>query len=167
MIDRRAAIRLTLAALSAVSLAASPARAQDFQKFTPFLLDLPGWSGAKADGMAMQMPGASMITATREYKKGNSTLSAQIISGTTAQGMLGAIQSGVKIETAEMHINTVTVDGVTVMRTFQVKDQSGAIMVALGQSALFNLAFTGVPEDEAFGLAKRFDWKAIQAALPK
>jgi hypothetical protein len=24
-----------------------------------------------------------------------------------------------------------------------------------------------VPEDEAFGLAKRFDWKAIQAALPK
>jgi len=32
---------------------------------------------------------------------------------------------------------------------------------------VFNLAFTGVPEDEAFALAKRFDWKAIQAALPK
>src|ERR1700749_696217 len=113
MIDRRAAIRLTLAALPAAWLAGTPAAAQDFQKFTPFLVDLPGWTGAKADGMAMQMPGASMITATREYKKGNSTLSAQIISGTTAQGMVGAVQSGVKIETAEMHINTVTVDGVT------------------------------------------------------
>jgi hypothetical protein len=165
MIDRRAAIRLTLAVLPAAWLAASPARAQDFQKFTPFLVDLPGWTGAKADGMAMQMPGASMITATREYKKGNSTLSAQIISGTTAQGMLGAVQSGMKLETAEMHINTVTVDGFTLMRTFQVKDQSGAILVALGASALFNLSFHGVPEDEAFALAKRFDWKAMQAAL--
>jgi hypothetical protein len=66
-----------------------------------------------------------------------------------------------------MHMSTATVDGLTLMRTFQVKDKSGAIIVALGQSALLNVAFTGVPEDEAFGLARRFDWKAIQAALPK
>jgi hypothetical protein len=167
MIDRRAAIRFTLAALPAAWLAVSPARAQDFLKFTPFLVDLPGWTGAKADGMAMQMPGASMITATREYKKGNSTLSAQIISGAAAQGMLAPVQSGLKLETAEMHMSTATVDGLTVMRTFQVADKSGAILVALGPSALLNLSFTGVAEDEAFGLAKRFDWKAIQAALPK
>jgi hypothetical protein len=167
MIDRRAVIRFTLAALPAAWLAVSPARAQDFQKYVPFLVELPGWTGNKADGMAMQMSGASMISATREYKKGNSKLNAQIVSGTAAQGMLGAVNSGVKLETAEMHINTTTVDGLTVMRTFQVKDKSGTILVALGPSALFNLAFNGVPEDEALGLAKRFDWKAIQAALPK
>ena len=145
----------------------SPTLAQDFQKFVPFLVDLPGWTGAKADGMAMQMPGMNMITATREYKRGNSKLSAGVISGSTAQGMLAAVQAGVKIETAELHINTTTVDGFTVARTFQVKEKSGAVLVMLGQSALFNLAFTDVPEDEAFALAKRFDWKAIQAALPK
>ena len=117
--------------------------------------------------MAMQVPGMSMITATREYKRSGATLSASIISGSTAQGMLGAVQSGVKIETAELHISTATVDGLTVARTFNVPEKSGAVLVALGQSALFNLAFTGVPEDEAFALAKRFDWKAIQAALPK
>ena len=167
MIDRRAAIRLALAALPAAWLAVSPARAQDFQKFTPFLVDLPGWTGAKADGMAMQMPGASMITATREYKKGSSTLSAQIISGAAAQGMLAPIQSGLKLETAEMHMNTATVDGLTVMRTFQVTDRAGTVLVALGPSAVFTVGFKGVAEDEAFGLAKRFDWKAIQAALPK
>jgi hypothetical protein len=133
----------------------------------PFLVDLPGFTGAKADGMAMQMPGVSMITATREYKRGSVKVSAAIISGSTAQGMLAAVQPGVKIETPELHISTETVDGVTVARTFQVSEKSGAVLVALGQSALFNLTFTGMPEDEAFALAKRFDWKAIQAALPK
>jgi hypothetical protein len=172
MIDRRAAIRaailVALAALPAAWLAlGSPAAAQDFQKFVPFLVDLPGWTGKKADGMAMQMPGMNMITATRDYTRGDAKVSASIISGSTAQGMMAAVQSGVKIETAELHISTTTVDGLTVARTFQVAEKSGVVMVVLGQSALFNLTFTGVPEDEALGLAKRFDWKAIQAALPK
>ena len=167
MIDRRAAIRLALAALPAAWLAPLPANAQDFQKYTPFLVDLPGWTGKKADGMAMQMPGVSMITATRDYTRGDAKLSASIISGSTAQGMLAAVQSGVKIETADIHISTATVDGVTVARTFEVATKSGAVLVALGQNALFNLAFNGVPEDEAYSLARRFDWKAIQAALPK
>jgi hypothetical protein len=167
MIDRRAAIRLALAAGLAASLAPSRANAQDFQKFVPFLVDLPGWTGNKADGMAMQMGGTSMITATREYRRGAATLNANIIGGAAAQGMLAQIQSGMKLETAEMRMSTSTVDGFGVLLAFQVKDNSGAIMVALGSSAVFNLGFKGVAEDEAFGLAKRFDWKAIQAALPK
>jgi hypothetical protein len=48
-----------------------------------------------------------------------------------------------------------------------VKDKSGAILVGLADSALFNFAYTGITEDEALGLAKRFDWKAMQAGLPK
>ena len=167
MIDRRAAIRLALAALTAAVLAPAPARAQDFQKFTPFLVDLPGWTGAKADGMAMNMPGISVITATREYKRAGATASAQVLYGSAAQGMLAAVQPGMKLETAEMHMTTATVDGLTVARTFNVPKKSGSMLVALGPNALFHLNFTGVPEDEAFALAKRFDWKAIQAALPK
>jgi hypothetical protein len=45
--------------------------------------------------------------------------------------------------------------------------KSGTVLVVLGPSAIFNLAFNGVAEDEVFGLAKRFDRKAVQAALPK
>ena len=167
MIDRRFAVRLVLAALPAAWLALSSAQAQDFQKFVPFLVDLPGWTGAKADGMAMQMPGMSMITATRDYTRGSSKLTASVISGSTAQGMLAAVQSGVKIETAELHISTTTVDGVTVARTFNVPEKSGSVLVQLGPNALFSLSFTALPEDEAFTLARRFDWKAIQGALPK
>jgi hypothetical protein len=168
MIDRRAAIRAAVAALPAAWLAlSSPAAAQDFQKLTPFLVDLPGWTGKKADGMAMQMPGMNMTTATRDYTRGDAKVSASVISGSTAQGMMAAVQSGVKIETAEMHMSTTTVDGLMVARTFNVAEKAGAVMVVLGQSALFNLTFTGVAEDEAYSLARRFDWKAIQAALPK
>jgi hypothetical protein len=54
-----------------------------------------------------------------------------------------------------------------VARTFTVQDKSGAILVALGPSAMFSLSFNGVAEDEALTLAKRFDWKTIQAAIPK
>jgi hypothetical protein len=32
---------------------------------------------------------------------------------------------------------------------------------------MFGLSFNGVAEDEALTLARRFDWKAIQAAVPK
>src|SRR5215813_10187463 len=139
MIDRRLAVRLFVAVLPAASLGLSSAQAQDFQKFVPFLVDLPGWTGAKADGMAMQMPGANLMSATRDYRKGDSTLNVQIISGSPAQGMVSGIQAGVKIETAEMHMYTATVDGFTVARTFQASDKSGMVLVVLGPSAIFNV----------------------------
>ena len=82
MLNRRYAIALAFAAavLPAASLLPSPARAeQAFQRFIPFLVDLPGWQGKKPEGMAMEMPGNSMITATRKYERSSGRLSAQII----------------------------------------------------------------------------------------
>ena len=170
MIDRRRAIRLALAAaaLPVIGLLpSSSARAQAFQRYVPFLIDLPGWTGKKPDGMAMEIPGSSIITATREYAKGAAKLNAQIITGPAAQGALAATNPGMKFETSEARMAASTVDGFQVARTFTFKDKSGVIIVALGPSAMFNLTFSGVTEDEGLELAKKFDWKAIQAALPK
>jgi hypothetical protein len=64
-------------------------------------------------------------------------------------------------------MNTSTIDGMTVTRTFNFKDKSGAILVALGANGLLSVSFNGIPDDEALTLAKKFDWKAIQAAQPK
>jgi hypothetical protein len=171
MIDRRRAIRLVLGAAALAvplpALAPPAAYAQAFQQFIPFLVDLPGWTGNKPDGMAMEIPGSSMVTATREYRRGDARVNAQIITGPAAQGALGVTQSGMKIETADMHMSASTVDGLQVARTFQLKDKSGAVIVALGPAAMFSLSFNGVGEDEALTLARQFNWKSIQGALPK
>ena len=170
MIDRRAAIRAAVGgAAGRLAGAVVAGAAQDFQKFVPFLVDLPGWTGNKADGMAMQMPGASMITATREYKRGSATLDAQVISGVAAQGVLAAIQSGMKVETADMRMSTVAGRRAHRRADIPVPRKTPARSSSRwGPDAVFNLAFTGVPEDEAYSLWRsRFDWKAIQAALPK
>jgi hypothetical protein len=167
LIKPRKTIRFAVACATAFLLSLAALQAQSFQQLTPFLIELPGWQGGKPDGMAMQMPGASMITATREYERGNARLTAQIITGPAAQGALAPIRSGIKIETSDSRMSSSTVDGFAVLRTYQVADKSGAVMVALGAAALFSLNFEGVTEDEALALAQRFNWKAIQAALPR
>ena len=68
------------------------------------------------------------------------------------------------IETTDGHVITSTVNGLPVTKTYNIKQKSGAIMVALGASALFSVSYNGMTEDEALPLAQKFDWKAIQAA---
>jgi|SRR5580700_2465265 hypothetical protein len=165
MIDRRHAVRLALAALPAACLAPAARAQQSFQRFVPFLVELPGWKANKPDGMAMEMAGSNMITATRAYERGPAHVNAAVLTGIAAQGALAATSAGIKIETADMHINTSTIDGMQVTKTYTVSNKTGAIMVALGPAAVFTLSYTGIDEDEAFGLAKRFDWKAMQGQV--
>jgi hypothetical protein len=168
MLDRRRAVALAFAALAAGAPFTPAARAQTgFQAFVPFLVDLSGWKGGKPDGITMEIPGNRMITATREYERGPARLTAQVIIGPPAQGALAAASGMVKIETADARISTSTIDGMQVTRTFTIGDKSGAVMVALGVSAAFILQFNGIGDDEALALARGFNWKAIQAAVPK
>lgn len=165
--------RLTQLALAAVAVAAAwltpatAAQAQAFQRFTPLLIDLPGWQGGKPDGVAMEIPGSSMITATREYQRGEARLNAQVMIGAQAQGAAAAAATGIKVETSEARMSTTTINGLPVTRTYTFKDKAGAVMVILGPSAVFMFTFSGVAEDEGLKLAQQFNWKAMQAAIPK
>jgi len=71
------------------------------------------------------------------------------------------------IETSDGRMSTSTIDGLPVTRTFNFKDKSGTILVALSTNAMFSLSFNGIAEDEALTLAKKFNWKPMQAAQPK
>jgi hypothetical protein len=171
MLDRRTALSLALsaAAPAAFALLLSPAaRAQQsYQRFISLLIDLNGWTADKAEGASMDMPGNSVMTVTRSYERGAASLDAQIVSGPVAQDALAATAPGMKMETSEGRMSTSTIDGMRVITTFSIADKSGAIVVALGPSALFSLSFAGVAEDEALALAKAFNWKAMQAAIAK
>jgi hypothetical protein len=169
MTNRRRVIGFAVAALCASLLQSSAARAdQAFQRFLPLLVDLDGWQGKKPDGMTMDMPNASMTTATRDYQRGAAQLHASVIIGAAAMGALASTKAGMNIETSEGHVLTTTINGLTVTKTYNIPQKSGAFLVALGPSALFSVSYTGLTEDEALTLAEKFDWKAIQtAALQK
>jgi hypothetical protein len=137
---------------------------QPFQRFLPLLVDLAGWQGEKPDGMSMQMSDTSMTTATRDYERSPAKVHASVVIGQAAEGALAPIQTGMKIQTSEGHMITDTMRGMPVMKTFNTRDKSGALIVALSKNAMFSLAYEGVSEEEALQLADKFDWKALQAA---
>ncbi|WP_249779251.1 hypothetical protein [Bradyrhizobium sediminis] len=137
---------------------------QPFQRFLPLLVDLAGWQGKKPEGMSMQMSDASMTTATRDYERGPAQVHASVVVGQAAEGALAPIQTGVNLQTTEGHMITVTIRGMPVLKTFNTKDKSGALMVALSKDAMFSIAYEGVTEDEAVQLAEKFNWNALQTA---
>ena len=159
-----------IAAVLPVALVASQSATQAqqaFQRFFPMLIELSGWKGNKPDGVSMEIPGSQMISATREYQRGEARVNAQVLIGAPAQGAVAITGSGVKMETSEARMSTSTIDGLPVTRTFTFADKSGAVIVVLGPNAVFMLSFNGISDDEGLKLARQFNWKAIQAAVPK
>jgi hypothetical protein len=163
MISRHFAFGVALAALSTVCLSAALA-APAFQRFIPLLIELDGWHGKKPDGMSMEMPNNSMTTAARDYDRGTAKLHAGVVVGQAAAGALAPTRSAMNVETADGHMITSTINGLSVTKTYNIKSKSGAILIALGPSALLSFSYSGMTEDEALQLAQKFDWKAIQAA---
>jgi hypothetical protein len=164
MISRRRAIHIALTALPSALLLGPPAAKADqpFQRFLPLFVDLDGWQGKKPEGVSMEMTGASMTTATRDYRRGSAQLHANVIIGAAAAGALAATQA-MNVETSEGHMITSTISGLSVTRTFNSAQKSGSIIVALAPSAIFSVSYNGLTEDEAMTLAQKFDWKAIRA----
>jgi hypothetical protein len=177
MIDRRHAIRLAVRlairlplAAAALAAAAPPraARAQpDPRRLVAFLIDLGGWDGRKPEGLDLEVPGSSVVTATREYRRGAARLSVQLVAGPTARGALDAVEAGVDVAVGDTRMRAALIDGLPVARSFTAHDRTGVILVALGPTAMFSVTFDGVGEDEALALARQFDWKAMRAAAPR
>jgi len=140
---------------------------QAFQRFLPLFVDLDGWQGKKPDGMTLEMPNSGMTTATRDYARGPAQAHAAVMMGEAASGALAPIESGMNLQTKDGHMVTSTMHDMKVMKTFNVPQKSGALMVELSKNAVFTFSYGGITEDDAMALAEKFDWKAIQAAAQK
>lgn len=139
----------------------------NYQRFMPALVELPGWEAEKPDGMAMEMAGATMVTASRHYQRGDARIDAQIVTGSAAQVALAATSTDMKIESGEGRMSSDVINGFKVTRTYTFSDQSGGIIVSLGEQALFSLSFSGIDDAEALAVAKRFDWKSLKSIVSK
>ena len=162
MVGLRRAIFSGVFALTTVWPLAQALADQAFQKFLPLFVDLDGWQGKKPDGMSMEMTNVSMTTATRDYQKGSAQAHASVTIGQAAAGALAPLTAGMNVQTTEGHMVTSTVNGMPVLKTFNTKDKSGALIVQLGKDAMFTFSYNGLTEDEAVPLAQKFDWKAMQ-----
>lgn len=158
--------RLVSAAILAASVAA-PVLAADYKALTPLLADLPGWQAEAATGMNMDMNGQTMVTAERSYDKGEDKhVQASILVGqAAAMGLPAAGGESMRIETEEGVLEVLKMDGFTVTKQHdKAEGGSGAIVVHLGPTALFAVNYDGLSADEGLSLAKRFDWRKLQAA---
>jgi hypothetical protein len=68
------------------------------------------------------------------------------------------------LQTSEGHMVTSTINGMSVLRSCNTPQKSGALIVALGKEAVFTFGYSSISEDEALALAEKFDWKAMQTA---
>jgi len=72
------------------------------------------------------------------------------------------------METDQAVVITSTIDGFRVHQNHEKLQNSGDVVVILGgddkRSAMFTLTYTGMSIQEALAMAKRFDWKKMQAA---
>lgn len=137
---------------------------QAFARFLPLFIDLDGWQGNKPDGVSMELAGNSMTSAKRDYTRKTAQVHVTVITGPAAAAALAPTKAGMNIETSEGHMITTTLNDFPVTKSYAIADKSGALLIALGPSALLTVAYKGISEDDALALAKKFDWKAIQAA---
>jgi len=167
---------LFIAVLSVVCIAtALTGYAQSYNSLLPLLVDLSGWNGEKPQGMEMDYGGAKAITATREYEKGDSDLTAAVIVGRQMQGSWNpAYQEGFKMETTEMSMVVERVNGFLVFHTFDKTSSDGLVMVLLqeaspdgSEGAVFTFAFESLSSDEGMKLAQKFNWNKMKAAVLK
>jgi len=141
-----------------------PAFAEPYDALKPLLVDLPGWEADAAEGMAMQMQGVHHVQAMREYRQGDRRLQAVLLIGGYAQTLGGMQDLSWENESGRMRARRI--DGFRVVSTFDKRERSGSIVVGLaggaGQGAIFSLAFSGMTDEDALALARRFDWQAMR-----
>jgi hypothetical protein len=132
---------------------------QAYQRFIPFLIDLPDWTGPQPTGTDEETNGGRVITASRSYLRGDARFVASITSGTAAL----ATDSRIDINIRGVHESTSTIDG------FRVTTRSTAIFVSmaitLGPDVKFSLLSNGVSEGGMMSIARKFDWKGIRALV--
>lgn len=143
--------------------------AASYEALKPLLGDVADWTGEAAEGSSMDMEGVTMITASRHYQRGEErSFDAQLSLMPGAMSAVIQTEMNMNMETDQAVVTTATIDGFRVHHNHEKAQNSGDVVVILGgddkRSAMFTMSYTGMSAQEALAMAKRFDWKKMQAA---
>jgi len=131
----------------------------------PLLTDLAGWDAQDPEGMDSNFNNVLLISATREYTKGDTTLHASILIGQTAASY--DIRK-MNYETDRGFFRSQQIKNYTVYISYDKKENSGAIIVYLTSnphSAVFILNYKATGWKDALTLAEKFDWDAMKKVV--
>lgn len=133
------------------------------------LVDVKGWKSGEAEGMNMDMGGMSMVSASREYTKGDQTFIATVIIGTNA--IVSGQMPQVNIETEEGKYETKKLNDLEAYQAYDKQDKSGAILIDLGKSdtdgGFLMFSYENLTPDKALEMSENFDWKSIKKESDK
>jgi hypothetical protein len=141
----------------------------------PLLVDLPGWSAEKAEGMDMSSGGMRAITVARSYENGEQRIGATILVGTQVGSVwTPGYTEGFKVDTSEALMEVKNFDGFLVFYSYEKESSSGGIMVQLqdpqkkaDSGAVLVLEFEGLKLEDALKVARTFNWSKMKAEVAK
>ncbi len=139
-----------------------------YQKFCAQLKNIPGWQAEKCEGMNMTgTPVGEMASATRSYDKGSKHIDVSVFCGMQAMGYWAPFASNMQVDSSEGFVKITTVDGFPVGIQHSKEDKTGGVIVCLDKKAgqhkaVFVVNYEGMGWKEALGIAKKFDWKAME-----
>ncbi len=130
------------------------------------LIDIRGWKAEKCNGINMNSNMGTMVSATRNYYKGDKSFEVSIFSGMQAMGYWTQFSTNLQMETNEVYIKTTKIKGYPVGINISKKDKNGGIFVCLSKNsqqcnAILVLTFEKLSKDEALKIAQKFDWDKI------
>jgi len=164
---------VTCALVVAATLAfGTPAFSASYKSLYPCLKNLSGWKGDKPTGMQANMGGMNMITANRTYHRSGKKLTATIILGQQALGIMPVppTQKEMTMDTPKGKIIVKKIKGAYVRIFYEKNRKQGMILVPLNSGkkkspAVFAFHFEGLSLEEGKTLAESFDWKDMREKL--
>lgn len=142
------------------------AKASD--ELIPLLVDLKGFYADAADGETMDMvPGMKVINATRSYTNDTGSVDATILVGTNAMVQSQAVNQ----ETEDAKVETIKVQGFSVIHSYDKVNASGNFVVGLKQGAnegaMFMIYYQDISKEDALAVLDKYDLKKMETAVSK
>jgi hypothetical protein len=135
------------------------------------LIDLQGWEADDPSGSNLSGAIGEMVTAEREYRRGEEVLYAHIVGGGPAMGMWAPFETGVILDSEDLLFRIIDFGGFAVGVTHDRKERGGSLIAQLlsgegdQMGVVFILEYDGMEHQDALEILKSFPLRKMESAF--